>query len=39
MRMNNGEVLTLLEWTDETPLDDLLSQQPPGRRGLAGERG
>ncbi len=39
MRMRNGEVLTLLEWDDETPLDDFLNQQPLGRRHLVGERG
>ncbi len=39
MLMNSGDVLTLLVWTDETPLDDLLDQQPPWTRGLAGERG
>ena len=32
MRMRNGDVLTLLEWMDETYLDELFLKTPPGRR-------
>ncbi len=39
MRMQSGDVLSLLVWTDETPLDELFIQPGPWRRKVAGERG
>ncbi len=39
MRMQSGEVFTLLVWNDETLLYDLFEERRPGRRRLAGDRG
>ncbi len=39
MRMQSGEVFTLLVWNDESLLYDLFEETRPGRRRLAGDRG